>query len=98
MNLNRMLVPVFLVSFSMTMIGAIMKILHYDGSDTLMMVGFIGSALFACMAIYVVVSGKAFCRSEKIMWTMALIFLGSLGGLIYILAGRRQLKSPPLHA
>ena len=94
--MNRVIIPIFLIAFALTVIGAVMKIMHQPGADTLMMVSLVAFAIFIALAIYEVVSSPAFSRSEKVMWVVALIFFSGIAGLIYLLAGRRHLRRPSL--
>ncbi|MCY7292692.1 MAG: PLDc N-terminal domain-containing protein [Ferruginibacter sp.] len=83
----------FILSFILVLVGAYQKIIHSEGADTWLMIGLIASLVFIVTAIYEVLSSERIDRSEKTMWTIALIFFSSIAGLIYILIGRKRIAA-----
>jgi hypothetical protein len=73
--------------------GALMKITHLPGSEALLIIGILGNAVFIVSALNEVWTSMRIDKNEKIMWTVALFFLGTLGSLIYFLIGRKRVES-----
>jgi hypothetical protein len=73
--------------------GALMKITHLPGSEALLIIGILGNAVFIVCALNEVWTSMRIDKNEKIMWTIALFFLGTLGSLIYFLLGRKRVES-----
>ena len=90
MKMGTIIKGSFIISFILILAGAIMKILHFAGSDTMINLGFIIGLIFIVAAIFEVVTSKRINNSEKTMWTIGFILLSGLVGLIYIISGRRR--------
>ena len=70
-----------------------MKIMHLPGADALLIVGIVANVLFIISALSEVWGSQRIHSNEKIMWTLAFIFMGFLGalaGLIYVLLARKR--------
>jgi hypothetical protein len=85
------LIPVFFIlAFSNIMIGSVLKIMHIGNMDYLLAIGLVFSIIFMVLSIYEVLNSNRIKKSEKLMWTIALLFLNTLAGFLYILVGRRK--------
>lgn len=80
----------FILSFIVTIIGALFKIMHWPGATALLVIGLLSLAVFIVTALSEVYNSKNINSSEKLMWTIGFLSLGSIGGLVYILAGRKR--------
>lgn len=83
----------FLLSFVLTILGAYLKIMHATGADTILAIALFATLAYVLLAMYEVWSSDLFTHGEKIMWTVAFVLLSGIGGLIYLLMGRRRLKN-----
>ncbi len=81
----------FFVWLVSTVIGSILKIMHYYNGDILLSVAIVSFLLFSCTAIYVVYTSTKIDRSEKLMWILGLLFLGIFTGIFYLLVGRKRI-------
>ena len=81
----------FIISFTITLIGAYLKITHAFGAETLLMIGVFSVLVFIASAIYEIRTSTRIGHSEKTMWTIAFIFMSGIAGIIYFLMGRRRI-------
>jgi hypothetical protein len=90
MNVGTVVKLSFFVSICFVMIGALMKITHLPGSEALLIIGILGHVVFIVSALNEVWTSIRIEKGEKIMWTIAFFFIGTLGPIIYILLGRKR--------
>lgn len=81
----------FIISFTITLIGAYLKITHTVGAETLLMIGVVSVLIFIASAIYEIRTSTRISHSEKTMWTIAFIFMSGIAGIVYFLMGRRRI-------
>jgi hypothetical protein len=81
----------FAFSILTTIVGACLKIIHSEGAEVLLIIGLIASLIFIVTAVYEVRTSKRIGYAEKTMWTIALIFIGGITGIIYMIVGRRRI-------
>ena len=81
----------FIISFTITLIGAYLKITHAVGAETLLMIGVVSVLIFIASAIYEIRTSTRISHSEKTMWTIAFIFMSGIAGIVYFLMGRRRI-------
>jgi hypothetical protein len=93
MNVGIVVKWSFFINISFVLMGALMKITHLPGSEALLIIGILGNAVFIVSALNEVWTSMRIDKNEKIMWTVALFFLGTLGSLIYFLMGRKRVES-----
>jgi type IV secretory pathway component VirB8 len=71
-----------------------MKILHLPGAEELLIVSVVSNGVFVVSALTEVWRSVRINKNEKIMWTIAFIFMGFLGaiaGIVYLLLGRKRI-------
>jgi Phospholipase_D-nuclease N-terminal len=90
MNAGTVVKLSFFVSICFVMLGAIMKITHLPGAEALLIIGILGNVVFIVSALNEVWTSIRIEKGEKIMWTIAFFFIGTLGPIIYILLGRKR--------
>ena len=93
MNLGRIVTWSFFISLVLVLVGAFMKILHLPGAEQLLIVGMVTNGVFVVSALSEVWRSERIDKNEKIMWTIAFIFMGVLGtmaGIVYLLLGRKR--------
>jgi hypothetical protein len=93
MNLGTIVSWSFFISLVLVLLGAFMKILHLPGAEQLLIVGMITNGVFVIAALSEVWRSERIDKNEKIMWTIAFIFMGFLGtiaGIVYLLLGRKR--------
>jgi hypothetical protein len=92
MNLGTIVTWSFFISLVLVLVGAFMKILHLPGAEQLLIVGMVTNGVFVATALSEVWRSERIDKNEKIMWTIAFIFMGfgALAGILYILMGRKR--------
>lgn len=91
MKLSTIVKTSFLLSFITTLVGAYLKITHFKGAETLLIIGIIITLIFIVSAIYEVRTSNRIDSTEKTMWTIAFIFMSGLTGLVYFFIGRKRI-------
>lgn len=91
MNKGQILKVSFFIWFVCMIIGAALKIMHYSYGGFLLNVSIACYFIFAALAIYEVLQSDRIEKTEKIMWTIGILFLGSIIGIIYLLFGRKRI-------
>jgi hypothetical protein len=81
----------FALSILTTVVGTCLKIIHAGGAEVFLIIGLIASLIFIVTAVYEVRTSKRIGYAEKTMWTIALIFIGGITGIIYMIVGRRRI-------
>jgi hypothetical protein len=80
----------FLIGFFIAGVYAIFKISHTPFYWPILAFGIVATLIFIVLTINEVVNSVQIKTSEKIMWTICLIFLSNLTGFIYLLWGRKR--------
>lgn len=94
MNLGKIVSWSFFISLVMSLVGALMKILHLPGADQLLIIGMVSNGVFVVSALSELWRSARIDKNEKIMWTIAFVFMGYLGaiaGIVYLLLGRKRI-------
>ena len=81
----------FLSSVIGILFGAVLKIMHSPFGNLLLEISFAFYLVFAVLALYEVFQSNKIETVEKIMWTIGILFLGSIIGIIYLLLGRKRI-------
>ncbi len=76
MNLGTIVTWSFFISLVLVLVGAFMKILHLPGAEQLLIVGMVTNGVFVVAALSEVWRSERIDKNEKIMWTIAFIFIG----------------------
>ena len=90
MNNGQILKLSFFIWFLVTIIGAILKIMHHLYGDFLLSISIFNYSVFTCLVIYEVFKADKINKSEKTMWIIGMLFFGVITGILYLLVGRKQ--------
>jgi hypothetical protein len=93
MNLNKILPAVFFLSIIIVLIGAFLKIQHFEGSHIVLIAGLLSQVILAFLCLYEIASSNKFSKTEQLIWLLSFIFLPILAGLIYILSVRKRITN-----
>ena len=94
MNLGIVVKWSFVISLVFELLGAFMKIMHLPGADALLIIGMVANGVFIVSALSEVWGSVRINTNEKVMWTIAFIFMGFLGaiaGILYVVIGRKRI-------
>jgi heme/copper-type cytochrome/quinol oxidase subunit 4 len=81
----------FVLSICLSTIGFWLSIHDGKGADIYLILGLILHLAFLIIAFYEIFSSSGLSKTEKIIWTVGLIVLSSIGGLIYLLILRKNI-------
>jgi hypothetical protein len=81
----------FAIGFSFLLIASILRISHWQGAQTLLIGGFVATLVYMVIALYEVFKSTRINKPEKIMWTICIILLSPIAGLVYMLSGRKRI-------
>jgi hypothetical protein len=94
MNLGIVVKWSFVISLVFELLGAFMKIMHLPGANELLIIGMAANGIFIVSALSEVWGSNKINTNEKVMWTIAFIFMGFLGaltGILYVVMGRNRI-------
>ena len=83
----------YVIGWLFAIVGAYLKITHSEGGEIVLRIGLIVWLTFIVTAIYEVRTSNRINNTQKTMWTIALILLCGVAGLIYLLSGRRRIAT-----
>jgi hypothetical protein len=84
-------IPVSLIGGVLfSIIGAYLKIRHIDTAEYVLAAALICSLFFIILALVEVWNTDSVRKQDRVIWTVAILLLGSLGGLLYFVFGRRK--------
>jgi hypothetical protein len=81
----------FMISFSFTIIGVLLKINHIGNATIILSIGLISTLIYIIIGIKEVNSSTKIEKSEKIMWTVGFIFFSFITALVYLFSGRKRI-------
>ncbi|OLY90837.1 Phospholipase_D-nuclease N-terminal [Cnuella takakiae] len=90
MNKRTLLAVLFLANIVAVVTGAYFKITHQGYGDSILIVSFGLSLAFVVLALTEVFASRRIDTTQKLMWTVGLIFFHTIAALVYLLAGRRH--------
>jgi len=93
MNLGTIVKSSFVVSFVILLIGSYLKLIHSYSADMFLKIGLAVMLVFIVSAIIEVWSSTRIDKNEKMMWSIAFIFMGTFSGIIYLLMGRKRVTN-----
>ena len=71
-----------------TCLAAFMRLQGHPSSVNLMIIGLVFALLFMILALIEIWNADHFQQRDRVMWSIAVVFLGTIGGLIYFMRGR----------
>jgi hypothetical protein len=80
----------FFLGLSITIIGALMKLMHWANADALLIIGVLAWLIFIVTALYEVNTSARISRTGKLMWTVAFVLMAGIAGMVYMLGGRKN--------
>ena len=89
-SLNRIVPISFIAGDLLSLIGAYLKIRHIEGADYVLAAALLCSVLFFILALVEVWNTDRVRKQYRVLWTIAILLLGSIGGLLYFIFGRRR--------
>lgn len=81
----------FLVSFSIILIGTFLKIMNWGFTEPTIIIGLLCTLSYIILGIFEVNNSPKIDKPEKYMWAIAFIFFGFITGLVYLISGRKRI-------
>lgn len=81
----------FIIFIFITIIGALLKIMHLPLGDTLLLIGLLSLVIFIMASVNEILKSKKIEGTEKFMWIMGFLFFGMFTGLLYVLEYRKKI-------
>ena len=87
----KILGTAIILSFVSFIAGAIFKLRHMPYADVSLIITFFSAIVFIALAVYEIVQSSRIDMNEKIMWVIALLFLGFFSSALYWFSGRKRI-------
>ncbi|WP_298394503.1 PLDc N-terminal domain-containing protein [Flavobacterium sp.] len=81
----------FIISFVFSILGALLKIMHWGNSTLLLVIGIIALGVFIFASLYEIFQSNRIRSNEKFMWLVGFLTLGWFAGIVYLLLGRKRI-------
>jgi len=91
MDNKKIITLSFALSLIIVVIGAMMKILQWPNSGTVLAIGLLAQLVFIILSLTEISKSDKIDGTEKFMWFIGFIFMGTIAGLIYILSARKRI-------
>jgi hypothetical protein len=91
MSRKNILLFSLLFGYFVSFIGAVQKIMHYQFSDLFFFIAFICAVTYIVTAIIEIRQSTRITKVEKTMWTVGLIFMWGIVGIIYLFSARNRI-------
>lgn len=90
MKKDNIIQAIFGISFIFTIIGISLKIMHLQSFFPFLTIGVGLSAVYTIVVLMEILPSQRLNTSEKMMWTVGLIFFNVITGLLYFTGGRKR--------
>jgi TM2 domain-containing membrane protein YozV len=90
MKQEQILIYSYTASFAASILGALLKIMHGQGGETLLIISFLLLLVFIITASREVNASVKIPSSEKSMWIIGFVFMSLIAGIVYLKQGRRR--------
>ena len=92
MKRDTLLKIILAVSAITTVFGIALKIYHHPEQNVVQGLAFLAWLFFLVLCLPDIFNSQKIGFAEKLMWGVALLFLGFIGGIIYLLAGKKRVE------
>lgn len=90
MKQEQILTYSYTAAFAASILGTVLKIMHGQGGEALIILSLLLLLVFIIAAIREVNASVKIPSSEKSMWIIGFVFLTLIAGIIYLKQGRRR--------
>lgn len=80
-----------IVGYSLAMLIMLFNAIKWHGGARILLISIVAVLLFLIISLWEIIKSSRINTAEKILWIICLLFLGVLGGIIYLIAGRRKI-------
>lgn len=90
---NSSFIIAFTAAILFTLLGAWLKLNHFDGAALFLIIGVISTFIYIAIGISEVTQSKKLKTTEKLIWSVGFIAFSFLVGVFYVLMGRKHIVS-----
>lgn len=88
---KRIIVISLAISFIITIVGALFKIMHWPFASILIGVGLLLSLVYIVLCLIEISNSKKTNTAERFMWLVGFIFMAQITGLVYLSFARDRI-------
>lgn len=91
MDLTRLFKISLILSVPISIVGALFKLMHWPGSNNLLLIGSLCSLVYSVIALYLIFKSRK-PAIAKILWLIAFICISLIAGIIFYAVEIRKLR------
>ena len=91
MDFKKFLPWIFITSFFLTIIGSMLKIMHWSYAIIFLTISLLLLGVFIVVSVNEILKSKKIDGVEKFMWVIGFLFFGILTGLLYLTGSRKKI-------
>lgn len=91
MDAKKILTMSFILGLLIVIFGSLLKIMHWPYATEMMIIGLLSQLVFIILSLIEISKSDKIDGTEKFMWFIGFIFIGTIAGLVYILSARKRI-------
>ena len=91
MDAKKILTMSFILGLLIVIFGSLLKIMHWPYATEMMIIGLLSQLVFIILRLIEISKSDKIDGTEKFMWFIGFIFIGTIAGLVYILSARKRI-------
>jgi len=91
MDKKKILTLSFVFAMVIVVFGSLLKIMHWPYAREVMIIGLLSQLVFIILSLTEISKSDRIDGTEKFMWFIGFIFIGTISGLLYILSARKRI-------
>jgi L-asparagine transporter-like permease len=91
MDAKKIITLSFVVSLLLVIFGSLMKIMHWPYATEVLIIGLLSQFVFIIFSLTEISKSNKIDGTEKFMWFIGFICMGTIVGLVYILSARKRI-------
>ncbi|MGL2963149.1 GldL-related protein [Flavobacterium sp. RSB2_4_14] len=91
MDAKKIITLSFVLAILIVIFGSLLKIMHWPYATEVMTIGLLSQLVFIILSLTEISKSDKIDGTEKFMWFIGFIFIGTITGLVYILSARKRI-------
>lgn len=91
MDKKKILTLSFVLAMLIVIFGSLLKIMHWPYATEVMIIGLLSQLVFIILSLTEISKSDKIDGTEKFMWFIGFIFIGTITGLVYLLSARKRI-------
>ena len=91
MDKKKILMLSFVLAILIVVLGSLLKIMHWSYATEVLIIGLLSQLVFIILSLTEISKSDRIDGTEKFMWFIGFIFMGTISGLLYILSARKRI-------